>query len=176
MSELIGKKIFLRALEPEDLEFLFALENDSSLWEVSNTSTPFSKHILRQYLDNSHRDIYDVKQLRLVICSREDERQLGFVDLYDFDPKHKRAGLGIAILSAGDKRKGFASEALAVLAKYVFKHLDLHQIFATITEDNKGSLLLFEGAGFQRSGVKKDWIYSEGKFKDELFYQLFRPA
>ncbi|MCG2420058.1 GNAT family N-acetyltransferase [Aequorivita sp. F47161] len=174
MNTLKGENIFLRALELSDLDFLYNLENTESLWEVSNTTTPYSKYMLQQYLENSHRDIYDVQQLRLVICNSENEDQVGFIDLFDFDPKHSRVGVGIVIFSEKDKRKGFASEALKLTCNYAFKHLKVHQIFAGITEENEGSIKLFEKAGFERSGLKKDWIFSEGKYKSEYFYQLFQ--
>lgn len=172
MKTLKGENIFLRALELSDLDFLYNLENTESLWEVSNTTTPYSKYILKQYLENSHRDIFDVKQLRLVICKSEDETPVGFIDLFDFDPKHRRVGVGIVIFSEADKRKGIAFEALKLTCNYAFTHLKVHHIFAGITEENEGSLKLFEKAGFEKSGLKKDWIFSEGKYKSEYFYQL----
>lgn len=175
MKTLKGEHIFLRALELSDLDFLYTLENDESLWEVSNTTTPYSKYILLQYLENSHRDIYDVQQLRLAICKKEDEALVGFIDLYDFDPKHSRVGVGIVIFSEADKRKGYASEALGLTCNYAFKHLNVHQIFAGISEQNQGSIKLFEKAGFERGGLKKDWIFSDGNYKSEYFYQLINP-
>lgn len=174
MKTLKGESIFLRALEPSDLDFLYYLENTESLWEVSNTTVPFSKFILKQYLENSHRDIYDVKQLRLVICKSEDETQVGFIDLFDFEPKHSRVGVGIVIFSEENKRKGLASEALKLTCNYAFTHLNVHQLFAGITEENQASIKLFENAGFEKSGVKKDWVFTEGNYKSECFYQLFR--
>ncbi len=174
MITLQGNKIYLRALEPSDLDFLYQLENEESLWEVSNTITPYSRFILREYLENSHRDIYEVKQLRLVICRAEDDAPIGFIDLYDFDPKNSRVGVGIVIFQQGDRRKGLASEALEIICDYAFTYLNVHQVFAGITEGNDGSISLFEKAGFERNGVKVDWIYSLGKFKNEYVYQLIR--
>ncbi|MDN3725423.1 GNAT family protein [Aequorivita sp. SDUM287046] len=172
MTTLKGTKIFLRALEPSDLDFLYILENDESLWEVSNTTIPYSKYILKQYLENSHRDIFDVKQLRLVICENESKTVVGFIDLFDFEPKHSRVGIGIAIFSEENKRKGFASEALKLTCNYAFTHLNIHQIFAGITTENHSSIQLFEKAGFERTGIKKDWIFSKGRYKSEYLYQL----
>ncbi len=174
MNTLKGKHIFLRALEPTDLDFLYKLENDESLWEVSNTTTPYSMEILQQYLDNSHRDIFEVKQLRLVICKNIDEEAIGFIDLFDFDPKHNRVGVGIVIYSEEEKRKGFASDALTITCNYAFSYLNVHQIFAAITEENFGSIQLFENVGFKRCGIKKDWIYFNGKYKTEYSYQLIQ--
>lgn len=169
---LQGDSIFLRALEPEDLSFLIKVENDESVWEVSNTITPYSKFLLQQYLDNAHRDIYEVKQLRLVICEKNSKEGIGFIDLFNFDPKHLRVGLGIIIFSEKHRGNGYASEALRLTVKYAFTHLSVHQVFANITEDNTKSISLFENIGFERSGCKKDWIVSGKSFKNELFYQL----
>jgi len=174
MITLKGKDIVLRALEPSDLDFLYELENDESVWEISNTSTPYSKFILKQYLDNAHRDVFDIKQSRLVICLASEVRPIGFIDLFDFEPKHQRVGLGIVIFSEGDKGKGFAYQALEMTCRYAFAHLNVHQLYANITEDNEVSINLFKKAGFERAGVKKDWIFSEGKFKNEHLYQLLK--
>lgn len=168
---MTGEKIKLRALEPEDLEFLFALENDESLWEVSHTLIPFSRFILKQYIENSNKDIYEAKQLRLIIERKSDAQTLGAVDLFDFDPYHKRAGVGIVLLN-DFKKKGYAKDALATLITYAFNKLNLHQLYASMTADNLESKQLFEKLNFQLSGIKKDWICSQNGYKDELFYQL----
>ena len=89
MMTLKWKDIVLRALEPSDLDFLYALENDEAVWEISNTTTPYSRHVLKQYLDNSQQDIYSAKQLRMVITLASDESAIGFVDLFDFEPNTK---------------------------------------------------------------------------------------
>ncbi|MBT8263361.1 MAG: GNAT family N-acetyltransferase [Bacteroidia bacterium] len=172
MNTLSGNKIILRALELTDLDFLYQLENDESVWEVSNTSTPYSKYVLKQYLENAHRDIYEVKQLRLVICTSEKMKPIGFIDLFDFEPRHSRIGVGIVIFKDTDRRKGYASEALKLVADYSFSHLKVHQLFANISEDNHVSIKLFEKLGFELSGSKREWIISEKGFKNELFYQL----
>ena len=121
MVSLSGKNIYLRALEPEDLEFLFALENDEKVWEISETLAPYSKYILKQYLANSHKDIYEVKQLRLAI-SDYNNRLMGLIDLYDFNPKHKRAGVGVIVLEEGNRNRGIGKEALSLLIDSAFNY------------------------------------------------------
>ncbi|RZS92631.1 GNAT family N-acetyltransferase [Aquimarina brevivitae] len=171
MVSLKGKTVYLRALEYEDLDFLYKVENNESIWEISSTLTPYSKFILKQYLEQSHRDIYEVKQLRLAICSQKDEL-IGFVDFYDFDPSHQRVGVGVLIADEKNRAKGYGAEVLKMVTTYCFNHLGLHQIYATITEDNVASIRLFENQGFVKTGVKKDWIKSGKAFKNELLYQL----
>tara|TARA_A100000171_G_scaffold53040_1_gene75738 strand:- start:13335 stop:13865 length:531 start_codon:yes stop_codon:yes gene_type:complete len=176
MQTLKGALVNLRALEPTDLDFLYQLENDENVWEVSNTTKPFSKFVLKQYLDNSHRDIYEVKQLRLVICAVESTKTVGFIDLFDFEPKHQRVGVGIVIFDAKDRGKGYAAEALKLVEDYAKVHLKVHQLYANISADNKRSVVLFEKAGYKKAGEKKDWIVSEDGFKDEFFYQIILNA
>jgi diamine N-acetyltransferase len=172
MITLKGENIYLRALEPNDLEFVYAMENDQSIWEVSNTQTPYSRFLVKQYLENAHQDIYEAKQLRLAICQDEDFPALGLIDLFDFDPQNRRAGIGIVIQSINDRNKNIGSEALHLMIQYAFHNLNLHQLYANIATDNLASLALFTKFGFQEIGVKKDWTLLNGTFKDEALFQL----
>jgi diamine N-acetyltransferase len=170
MLELKGKHIYLRALEPNDLDFLYELENNTSIWEISGTTAPYSKHVLQKYLDNAHRDIYDVKQLRMCICDSED-RVIGLIDLFDFDPKNRRAGLGLVIREEADRNKGLGAEAISLMCKYAFAILNVHQIYANVAKDNEASIYLFTKLGFKEIGTKKDWIAYGNTFKDEILFQ-----
>ena len=114
------KDIKLRALEPEDLELLYEWENNDSNWVISNTISPFSKYILKQYLENSHKNIYETGQLRLMIDHIPDKNTIGTIDIFDFDPFHMRAGIGILIANEADRRKGYASMALDVPHRLLF--------------------------------------------------------
>jgi len=169
MIKLKSHHILLRALTPEDLDFLELVENDEHLWYLSDTIQPFSRSILKDYLDNSHKDIYEAKQMRLVIALHN-KQPVGFIDLYDFDPKNKRAGLGILILE-DYQSKGYGTEALELMLDYVFDVLDLHQLFASIIEENKRSLKLFKSFGFEIVGLKKDWRYNSGQYQSEYLLQ-----
>lgn len=171
MLTLTGDNVYLRALEPEDLGFLFSVENNEEFWEVSSTSTPFSRYVLKQYLENSHKDIYEVKQLRLMICLM-DNSAVGFIDLFDFEPLHRRAAVGIIIKSKNNRNKGFGFEALKLLCSYAFRHLGLHQVYANVGTNNSASRILFEKTGFICTAHKKDWNFVNGSYYDELTYQL----
>lgn len=170
MVRLKGDIVYLRALEPEDLDFLYNLENNPDIWEVSGTLTPYSKHVLQLYLKNSHRDIFEVKQLRLCICNRENET-IGLIDLYDYDPKHRRAGVGIIIMEKDHRNRGAGAEALTLMMKYAFSILDLRQLYANVGEENSASIKLFRKLGFEKAGLKKDWIRAGSSYKNEYLFQ-----
>ena len=171
MVTLKGEHIYLRALEPEDLEFVYQIENDESIWEISNTITPYSKFLIKQYLEHSHKDIFEVKQLRLVISDYE-EKALGMIDLFDFDFKNSRAGVGILVKETQDRQLGYGKEALQLLINYSFTHLGLHQLYCNISEENMASIKLFTSQGFNKIGLKEDWNYVDGTYKNEYIFQL----
>ncbi len=162
--------IKLRALEPQDIDFLYQIENDRDLWHLSHTQQPFSAHLLRQYIAQADQDIYTAKQFRFAIEEIITQQLIGFIDLFDFDPKNKRAGVGI-VIATQFRKKGYGRLALKRLMDYAFNTLYLHQLYANIAADNLPSLQLFESLGFKMSGVKKDWNYNGHSFEDELLYQ-----
>jgi diamine N-acetyltransferase len=169
------KDIRLRALEPEDLEFLYDWENNDANWVLSNTVSPFSKYTLKRYLENSHKSIYETGQLRLMIDHIPDNKTIGTIDVFDFDPFHKRAGLGILIANDDYKRKGYGTMALTCLIRYCFKTLQLHQLYCNILENNGASIDLFKKQGFIQAGLKKDWIKTSEGYLSEYLFQLINP-
>lgn len=172
MLTLKGNKVYLRALEPEDLDFILDVENTEEFWEISATRVPYSRFLIKKYLQNSHRDIFEVKQLRLMICRQDDSEPIGLIDIFDLEPKDRRAALGILIVKDENRGKGYGVEVLSLISKYCFAHLGLHQLYANVVADNLASIRLFEKSNFQSVGTKKEWILVDGKFKDEILYQL----
>ena len=170
MVVLQGSRVVLRPLELNDLSFLYAIENDISLWELSQTKTPFSKEILQKYLETSQLDIKETKQLRMVITSISNE-SIGFIDLFDVDSQNNRAGVSI-VLTDAHRKMGFGKDALKVLMDYSFKNLKLHQLYSNVLEDNTASIRLFESVGFENVGFKKEWRYFNGCYKNEYLFQF----
>jgi diamine N-acetyltransferase len=166
------KEVKLRALEPEDLELLYEWENNESYWAISNTISPFSKYTLKRYLENSHKSIYESGQLRLMIEHINNKETIGTIDLFDFDPFHRRAGLGILVANEAYRRKGYASMALSGLIEYCFGTLQLHQLYCNILANNVESMELFKKLGFVQAGIKKEWVKTSEGYIDEYFFQL----
>lgn len=171
MGLLENNTIKLRALEPDDLDLLFSVENNTQFWDISTTLRPYSRDLLQKYLQNAHMDIFEAKQLRLVITKKKDNTILGLIDMFDFNPHHTRAGIGIIILNKHQK-KGYALAALEIFINYAFQHLDLHQLYANIPLSNAKSLSLFKKMNFMEVGVQKDWIKLKGEFEDVALMQI----
>ena len=173
---MIFKEIKLRAFEPEDLELLYKWENNISYWTVSNTISPFSKYTLKRYVENSHKSIYETSQLRLMIDYIPDNISVGSLDIYDFDPYHLRAGIGILIANEKYRRKGLASMSLKCIINYCFKTLQLHQLYCHILSDNPKSMQLFSKLGFVEAGIKKAWVKTPSGYIDQHVFQLINKG
>ena len=173
---LHGTHIRLRMPEPTDVDLLYQWENDLSVWRVSTTVVPFSRFQMEQYVMNSQHDIYSERQLRLMIdltSIEGSQKTIGCIDLFDFDPLHRRAGIGILIIPE-EREKGYASEALGLLIRYSFEIIQLHQLYCNITSGNDRSIRLFTNAGFIQCGVKKEWRIIDSTWKNEIMFQLIR--
>ena len=175
MDILESDLVRLRALEPEDVDILYKWENDTNIWKVSNTTAPFSKYILNQFIENQKYDIYETKQLRLIIEDKATSRPVGAIDLFDIDPYNRRAGVGILIYRAEDQGLGYASHAVNVLIRYSFQILNLNQLYCNIPSGNKRSFSLFRSKGFSIVGLKKEWIKTTVDWEDEYLLQLINP-
>ena len=174
MSEkwLQSENIRLRAPEPEDLELMYRMENDPTLWSVGNTLLPYSRHTLRLYIEQSAHDLYAERQARFVIETCHGEA-IGMIDLADYSPHDARAEVCIGLL--GEQRgKGIAGEALALLKEYSFRYLNMHQLYAYIPTEHTASKKLFEKAGFEHTCTLKNWKRDEEKFIDIMLYQLIK--
>lgn len=170
MKPLSNNKITLRALEPDDVDQLYSWENDSAVWKVSNTKTPVSKFILASYIKTADRDIWESKELRLII-ETTDGKAIGTVELFDFDPYHQRAGLGVMVFSEDDRQKGYASEAIELISDYALNEIGIYQLYANVAESNLASVGLFTKLGFEITGTKKNWIKIPDGWENEYLFQ-----
>jgi diamine N-acetyltransferase len=153
------------------LEFLFALENDPDIWGVSDTLAPVSRHALREYLAQATTDFYVVRQLRLVVTTEISSLPVGVVDLFDYDPLHQRAGIGITVL-ASQRRHGYARQALELMKQHAREVLRLHQVYATVSADNEHSLRTVPSFGISAGWAPvRAWLRTASGWEDAVEWQ-----
>ena len=165
------KTIRLRALEPEDLDLLYTIENDRALWAVGCATTPYSRYLLHDYLANATGDIYVDKQVRMVIEDQE-HQAIGLVDLFNFSPQHLRAEVGI-VIQQPFRNNGYANMALQALCDYSRNILHLHQLYAIVAGDNEAALQMFRQSSFTFSSELKEWIYNGEKYQNAYLLQTY---
>ena len=163
--------VTLRAMEPEDLDLLYRIENDQELWCLGATNVPYSRYTLHDYVANSLGDIYADKQVRLIIENGRHET-VGLVDLTNFDPKHLRAEVGL-VIERPMRRRGYAAEALKLLHQYACHTLHLHQVFAIVDAGNHATLGLLAKQGYEETARLRQWIFDGIHYHDALLLQKF---
>ena len=164
-------RVNLRAMEPEDLDLLYRIENDQQLWDVGATNVPYSRYVLHDYIATATGDIYTDHQVRLIIENGDGET-VGLADITDFDAKNCRAEVGI-VIAREHRQQGYASQALRAIADYALRILHLHQLYAVVDEDNLSSLQLFRKAGFSEASRLADWLYDGKKYHGAVLMQIF---
>ena len=172
---LENENIRLRAVEPEDLDRLYAWENNTRLWDVGNTRNPYSRFVLKQYIVDSDKDIYESKQLRLMMVSAQTGETVGTVDLFDFDIHNSRIALGLFV-DAAYQGKGYAKQSLHLVEEYVFGYLKINQLYCHIAENNTPSIRLFEQENYYKNGLLKDWIKTVNGFENIVLFQQFKEV
>lgn len=171
MTPLEGELIRLRAMEPQDIEPMYRWENDPSIWQVSGTTAPFSRHALERFVEEQRFDIFQTRQQRLIIETVAEGRIVGAIDLFELDTLNARAGIGILIYPSDARGKGYASDAIATICRYTSNVLRLHQLWCNVGTTNKASLALFRNNGFTEIGIKRDWQWTPDGYEDEILFQ-----
>ena len=164
-------KVTLRAMEPEDLDLLYRIENDRQLWDVGSTNVPYSRYVLHDYIANSSGDVYTDRQVRLIV---EDGKgtTVGVADIVNFDAKNLRAEVGI-VIAREHRRRGYALSAMTQMNTYARRVLHLHQLYAVVNTQNAAAISLFRKCGYDESTHLRDWLYDGKKHCDAVLMQIF---
>ena len=163
--------VCLRAMEPEDLDALYRIENDRDVWDVGENNVPYSRYILHDYIANASADIYADKQVRMVV-ENEEGLLVGVADVVNFCPSHARAEVSIVICRE-HRKKGYARAAIRQIMDYALRTLHLHQLYAVVREDNIPSLNMFSSLGFKSKMVLEDWLFDGKDYHNAVVMQFF---
>ncbi|MCA6435664.1 MAG: GNAT family N-acetyltransferase [Bacteroidetes bacterium] len=171
--QLKNEHIYLRVPELSDVDSIYEWENCTDNWIINNQHTPLSKEAIIDFALSNH-DIYSQKQFRFMIIRENDKRLLGCIDLFEFDIKNSKCGVGIFI-DQTQRNKGYGNEALKLLIDYSFSVLHLNQLYAHVPITNSSSVAIFSKNNFICNGVFKSWIRGESaNFLDVSFLQRFK--
>ena len=169
--QLSTPRIRLRAPEPEDVDRLLQLENEADEQEAVPSATgPYSRYQFEQYICQNTNDLFADRELRLLIDYRGHDSMAGIIDVFNFDPRHRRAEVGI-LLTRPYRGIGLASEALQLVVRHCLDWLGLHQLYAYVRTDNAPCLRLFEHCGFVCTGRLNDWLFTGHGYQDVCLLQ-----
>lgn len=150
--------IRLRKIEPTDIPYLYQWENDARMWADSDTHNPLSQTDLREYVASSTGDIYRDGQLRLMID--EDGSTMGCIDLFDFDPRNRKAAIGMYIAPHA-RGRGIGTKAVKLIEEYAFGFLKLRMLYAIIATKNTACSTIYKKEGYEPSSILKAWTIED---------------
>jgi len=159
-------------MEPEDAHLLHQWENRSEEWWVGAQLAPISLEAMQRFASGQH-DVWADRQLRLML--EVGGQTVGAFDLYDVDPRSRRAGVGIAVGQAF-RKQGHAQVGLALLMTYAFEHLGLRMLYAEVPAEHPASLHIFTEAAFESRGILTEWVKRGAAFADVHLMQAFAPS
>ncbi|HAG34351.1 MAG TPA: GNAT family N-acetyltransferase, partial [Cryomorphaceae bacterium] len=116
----------LRALEPEDLDQLVRWEADHV--DAGLRVAPYSRAVLKRYLDESHRDFWEAEQVRFVL-SAADGRALGLFDVFNAQPVHQRAEVAL-LVDPVFRGQGLGRQGLKLVEDWAFARVGLRSLYA----------------------------------------------
>lgn len=148
-----GKRIYLRPVSLRDTEIILKWENDSSLWEVTSSPGPYNREEIREFIEKS-TNVFEQRQMRWIICLFEDDVPVGALDIFEYDPVKRTAGIGILIAETKNRNHGLGNEALQTFITFARQTLGFKRLHCMIHIDNHASLRIFEKAGFRIKGLK----------------------
>lgn len=164
-----GDKFRLRKAEKSDVQTIFQWENDVENWFVSNTIAPYTLKDIEDFILNRN-DVFISGQMRFII-EIDDSVSVGCVDLFDFNPKNRRIGLGI-LVDNKHRGKGYGKQAVKMATEFAVSSLEVRGVYAEVAEGNLSSQRIFEASGFEKTGLKQDWLWDGQRFQNQIFYQF----
>lgn len=168
---LHDEKVRLRAMEPEDLDLIYRIENMTDFWRMGTANVPYSRYAVRRFIAESQNDLFADGQVRLMIERRDSEQTVGCIDLTAFSALHRRAEVGILLLPE-HQHQGLGRVALSLLCNYGQHFLQLHQLYAYVAEENVAACRLFQSAAFSRVASLPEWLGDGCGFRSACLFQL----
>ena len=168
-SSFIGEKIYLRMPNSDDpLNFYY-------WWLLSDPQTQSCRpHPIGNpstVVENYSKREQGIYNQDFAIVKKEDNRLVGKVAYFDFNTQNRSAEIGI-IIDPDEREKGYASEAVFLLCKYLFRQRGLNKVYAQTAEFNKGAINLLKSLEFKKDGILRDHYFFEGEFHNGLIYSI----
>lgn len=167
---IYGNKVYLRAIEYEDLELLRELQNSQEIEDMCGSwDVPLSKVKQKEWFELFlQRD----DEIRLIIVEKESNKEIGVIYLSNIDWKNRSAFIGIKTITGNTRGKGNGIDAIMALLKYAFEEMQMHRIESLIIDTNNISLSIMQKFGIQAEGIKRECLYSKGKYYNKIYVGL----
>jgi len=168
---LIGERIYLRALEPEDAATLKQFISDA---EVTRTLQAYRPYTIAQELEFIERATKSENDIILGITTKTEDKLIGTSGLHRIDWRDRRTEFGILIGAKDEWNKGYGTDATRTIVRYAFEILNLNRVGLRVYEHNARAMRAYEKAGFRKEGVLRQEAFREGRYWDTIMMGVLR--
>lgn len=169
MTLLRGRNVYLRRLEPTDLEQTLQWVNEPEIFVLMGVFGPRTSVAQQRWYEE-----VSLSQTNLVfaVCLQDGDEHIGNASIFDIDLRNRNAGLTVALPDRAHQGKGLGREAVDLLCCYGFDYLNLHRIYCKT--DNVHAGKMYERLGFVCEGVLRQQTFRFGEFVDKVMYGVLQ--
>ena len=160
---LIGKNIYLRALDRTDAPVLQRFMNEPQVNYTIASWQPVTAEMEGEWAERMGRSENDVV---LGISPVADDRLIGVCGLHAIDWRNRGATFGIAIGEMDQWGRGYGTEATRLVTAYGFDRLNLHRILLDVYALNDRAMHVYEAVGYRREGIFREAVFRGGSYHD----------
>lgn len=162
---MIGKTVYLRPLEKDDMEGVYQSTQDEEIRYMTGTRDTFTMAQLYEHYDRISNDDtrYD-----FAICLIEGDHLLGDLSVLEIDLNNRKAGFRIAFHDRKFLNKGYGTEATRLALRFTFGELKLNRLQLEVFSHNIRGIRAYEKVGFKREGVLRQSLFLSNRYSDEI--------
>ena len=168
-SPFEGRLVRLRAREPGDAAFFHRVLNDPEITQYVLMRYPISMKTERSYLDALPALGWETAAFVIETLGGE---SIGSCALRGGAPEDRSALLGIWIGEKQYWNGGYGTDAMRVLCRFGFEHMNLHRISLEVFSDNPRAKHVYEKLGFRVEGLRREADFRYGKYRDIVMMGL----
>ncbi|HEX8983053.1 MAG TPA: GNAT family protein [Ktedonobacterales bacterium] len=167
-----GRLVRLRAVEPRDWEAHFAWNQDSEMSrQLDYVWPPSSEARVRRWAEETSAKVSESDDFAFEIEALAGRALAGHISVHHCDRRVGGFSYGVAILPEW-QRRGYASEAILLVARYYFHELRYQKMNPQIYSFNTASLALHDKLGFVREGTLRRMVYTGGRHHDMIAFGM----
>ncbi|MEX1014852.1 MAG: GNAT family protein [Candidatus Paceibacterota bacterium] len=167
---LKGSRINLRPVLESDIPLLLRWINDPEVTQYLSAYLPMMEEDEREWFNSlSSKKPYDIVLTIMVDCN-----PIGVIGIHNVSLKDRTATTGALIGEKDCWGKGYGTEAKMILLNYAFNTLNLRKINSSVFEFNERSYAYSIKCGYKEEGVRKQQLFRNGKYWDEILLTVFK--
>jgi len=166
---LIGKRVYLRAIEKEDLIHVRKWSNDPEIRRLTGEVTSMSQVDADKFLERAYSD--NTREW-FVIVIKENDRVIGEAGLLRMFHAWRTTDISIIIGEKDVWGKGYGTEAILLLIDYAFRRLNFHRVAIGVVGFNEKAIRFWEKIGFKKEGIQRDGYSYNHKYYDFVMMSI----